>query len=79
MTRLYTAIRFLLKKILHLVIQLAVQQTQMTGEVFRVQATARGMPQHATLQRTATVFLQRQSGNGLRAAAKATPMPEATI
>ena len=40
--------------------------------------TAHGMPRHATLQRTATACLKRQSGNGLHAAAKATPMLEAT-
>ena len=61
------------------VIKLTEKQTRANGEKFRRTITARGMPRHATLQRTATACRQRRNGNGLRAAAKATPMPEATI
>lgn len=48
------------------------------GVLFRQKTTAHGMPQHAILKQTASVFLQRQSGNGQRVVAKTTPMPEAT-
>ncbi|WP_296690591.1 SUMF1/EgtB/PvdO family nonheme iron enzyme [Treponema sp. UBA6852] len=53
------------------------KQTQRTGEMFRLQITAHGMPRYATLKQTATACRQRQNGSGLRMAAKATPMLEA--
>ena len=49
-----------------------------SGAQFRVQMTLHGTPLHATLMRTAIVCRQRLNGNGLPAAERTTPTPEAT-
>ena len=66
--------------------QLAEKQTrqsrkELLGEILRtfmIENFTNGPPEHsATFRQTATVFRQRKNGNGRRAAAKATLMPEA--
>ena len=49
-----------------------------SGAQFRVQKTVHGTPQCAILRQTATGFRQRLNGNGLPAAERTTPTPEAT-
>ena len=59
-------------------IQSAARPTLKTGVQFLVQMTLHGTPLNAILRQTATIFRQRLNGNGLPAAERTTPTPEAT-